>query len=138
MMNFPHKLHCIALACDSLCWITLHTHTLHHIASHYITIRDTAYTSGTASGVGGSFKHRKPIGELGCCESKMAERLHCWIDKWLDCRAAHPPIYPCLYSSNPCIHASIQPSIHLPICLSTYLPIYLSTYLPIYLSIYLI
>ena len=31
-------------------------------------------TSSTAQGGGGSFKNRKPIGEVGCCESVMAER----------------------------------------------------------------
>ena len=36
----------------------------------------TYYTSSTAQGGGGSFKNRKPIGELGCCESGMAERSH--------------------------------------------------------------
>ena len=36
----------------------------------------TAITSSTAQGGGGSFKNRKPIGELGCCESGMAERSH--------------------------------------------------------------
>ena len=34
------------------------------------------YTSSTAQGGGESFKNRKPIGELGCCESGMAERSH--------------------------------------------------------------
>ena len=34
------------------------------------------YTSSTAQGGGGSFKNRKPIGEVGCCESRMAERSH--------------------------------------------------------------
>ena len=34
------------------------------------------HTSSTAQGGGGSFKNRKPIGELGCCESGMAERSH--------------------------------------------------------------
>ena len=34
------------------------------------------YTSSTAQGGGGSFKHRKPIGEVGSCESRMAERIH--------------------------------------------------------------
>jgi hypothetical protein len=34
------------------------------------------YTSNTAQGGGGSFKNRKPIGEVGCCESGMAERIH--------------------------------------------------------------
>ena len=33
------------------------------------------YTSSTAQGGGGSFKNRKPIGEIGCCESGMAERI---------------------------------------------------------------
>ena len=27
-------------------------------------------------GGGGSFKNRTPIGEVGCCESRMAERSH--------------------------------------------------------------
>ena len=31
-------------------------------------------TSSTAQGGGGSFKNRKPIGEVGCCEARMAER----------------------------------------------------------------
>ena len=33
---------------------------------------DIPYTSSTAQGGGGSFKNRKPIGEVGCCESGMA------------------------------------------------------------------
>ena len=33
-------------------------------------------TSSTAQGGGGSFKNRKPIGEVSCCESRMAERIH--------------------------------------------------------------
>jgi hypothetical protein len=32
----------------------------------------------------GSFKNRKPIGEVGCCESRMAERIHRWTEKWLE------------------------------------------------------
>jgi len=32
--------------------------------------------SSTAQGGGGSFKNRKPIGEVGCSESGMAERSH--------------------------------------------------------------
>ena len=34
------------------------------------------YTSSAAQGGGGSFKNRKPIGEVGCCESRMAGRIH--------------------------------------------------------------
>ena len=37
---------------------------------------DELFTSSTAQGGGGSFKNRKPIGEVGCCESGMAERSH--------------------------------------------------------------
>ena len=33
-------------------------------------------TSSAARGGGGSFKNREPIGEIGCCESRMAERIH--------------------------------------------------------------
>ena len=29
-------------------------------------------------------KNRKPIGEVGCCESRMAERIHWWTDRWLE------------------------------------------------------
>ena len=32
--------------------------------------------SSTAQGGGGSFNNMKPTGEVGCCESGMAERSH--------------------------------------------------------------
>jgi len=38
--------------------------------------RISILTSSAAQGGGGSFKNRKPIGEVGCCESRMAERIH--------------------------------------------------------------
>ena len=41
-------------------------------------------TSSTTQGGGGSFKDRKPIGEVVCCESRMAERTHWWTERWLD------------------------------------------------------
>ena len=47
-------------------------HTITHPYIESICI----HTSSTAQGGGGSFKTRKPIGELGCCESGMAERSH--------------------------------------------------------------
>ena len=102
------------------------------------------YTSSTAQGGGGSFKNRKPIGEIGCCESGMAERIHWWTERCL-----RSPLFLSSFSENlltyqPIFYVSIDLSISpflsfisLPIYLSTYLPIYLSTYLPIYLSIYL-
>ena len=36
-------------------------------------------TNTTTRGSGGSFKNRKPIGEIGCFESRMAEQTHWWI-----------------------------------------------------------
>ena len=52
---------------------TLHKTTLDSL---HCTTTTTASTSSTAQGGGGSFKNRKPIGEVGCCESGMAERSH--------------------------------------------------------------
>ena len=40
--------------------------------------------SSTAQGGGGSFKDRKPTGEVGCCESRMEERIHRWTERWLE------------------------------------------------------
>jgi len=47
-----------------------------YIYMHIITVI-IVVTSSTAQGGGGSFRNRKPIGEIGCCESGMAERIHC-------------------------------------------------------------
>ena len=86
-------------------------------------------TSSTAQGGGGSFKNRKPIGEIGCCESGMAERIHWWTER-------------CLRSP---LFLSLSLTIFLPTYLSIfYVSVYLSIYLPLslslssnYLSIYL-
>ena len=48
----------------------------HHRWTFLLCIYIYTYTSSTAQGGGGSFKNRKPIGESGCCESRMAERSH--------------------------------------------------------------
>ena len=77
------------------------------------------FTSSTAQGGGGSFKNRKPIGEVGCCESGMAERSHWWTER-------------CLRSP---LFLSLSLTIYLPIYLSIYLSIYVSIYRCIYLSI---
>ena len=61
------------------------------------------YTSSTAQGGGGSFKNRRPIGEVGCCESGIAERSHWWTEM-----SSCLPVYL---------------SIYLSICLSVYLSI---------------
>ena len=73
------------------------------------------YTNTTAQGGGGSFKNRKPIGELGCCESGMAERIHWWTERCL-----RSPLFPSLFLT-------------ISIYLSTYLSIYLSIYMHIYI-----
>ena len=117
------------------------------------------YTSSTAQGGGGSFKNRKPIGESGCCESRMAERSHWWTERWL-----RSPLFLSLFESlflwlstylptslptlpyptlpyptlpyptlpNPTHPRTYQPT-YLPACLPAcliYLPTYLPTYLP--------
>ena len=47
-----------------------------NINMYTVYMYNILYTSSTAQGGGGSFKNRKPIGEVGCCESGMAERSH--------------------------------------------------------------
>ena len=103
-------------------------------------VQFTVNSSSTAQSGGGSFKNRKPIGEVGCSESGMAERSHCWSERWLISLTIslsfsdYLPTYPPTYLS---IYLCIYRSIYLPIFLSIYLTIYLSIYLPICLSIYL-
>ena len=53
--------------------LILNSPSNHDLKFHIII---TNYTSSTAQGGGGSFKNRKPIGEIGCCESPMAEQKH--------------------------------------------------------------
>ena len=47
----------------------------------------------TAQGGGGSFKDWKPIGQVRCCESWMAEQIHWWIQRWLERRPIYLSIY---------------------------------------------
>ena len=89
------------------------------------------HTSSTAQGGGGSFKNRKPIGELGCCESGMAERSHWWTERCL-----RSPLFLSLSLFFSLI-LYLSLIIYLPAYWSICLPIYLSVYLPPYLSIYL-
>ena len=83
-------------------------------------------TSSTAQGGGGSFKNRKPIGEVGCCESGMAERSHWWTER-------------CLISLYLSLSLSVFFSLSLFFSMFLYLSliIYLPTYWSICLSIYL-
>ena len=92
--------------------------------------------------------NRKPIEEIGCCESGVAERIHWWTKRCLRSPlflslsvTIYLPTY--LSSMYLSIYLSLDLSISLSLSsnyLSTYLPTvptYLSTYLPTYPSIYL-
>ena len=82
-------------------------------------------SSSTAQGGGGSFKNRKPIGEIGCCESGMAKRIHWWAERCL-----RPPLSlsfsDYLLTYQPIFYLSIYLSICLSVCLSVYLSTCLS------------
>ena len=135
-------------------------------AQRMVSAKAAMATSSTAQGGGGSFKNRKPIGEIGCCESRMAERIHWWTERCLRSplflslsltiylptylSIFYVSIYLSIYlslslSSN---YLSIYLAVHLSICLSTYLSlslfhlsiclaVHLSICLSIYLSVYL-
>ena len=103
----------------------------------YVYIYICIYTSSTAQGGGGSFKNRKPIGEIGCCESGMAERIHWWTERCL-----RSPLFLSLSltiylpTNLSSMYLSIYRSIMIYLSLSFSLSSnYLSTYLPIYLSL---
>ena len=66
----------ITLHYITLHYTPLHYTTLHYTTLHYTTLHHTTTTLSTTQGGGGSFKNRKSIGEVGCCESGMAERSH--------------------------------------------------------------
>ena len=42
------------------------------------------YTSSTSQGRWRKFQNRKPIGRVGCSDSRMAERIHWWTERWLE------------------------------------------------------
>ena len=104
-------------------------------------------TSSTAQGGGGSFRNRTPIGDVGCCESRMAERSHWWTERWLRSPlflslslslTIYLPTYLCIYLSIDLpINLSICLSIYLSISLSVSLSLSLSVCLSVYLSVYL-
>ena len=117
--------------------VTIPKVILHGMTSMRIVL--VKHTSSTAQGGGGSFKNRKPIGEVGCCESEMAERSHWWTERCL-----RSPLFLSLSltiylpTSLSSMYLSIYRSIYLSLSLFhliTYLPIYLSIYLSVCLSI---
>ena len=66
----------LALCCKSVVKCDRFMHVWNYGMVAMITSLTTINTRSTAQGGGGSFKNRKPIGEVGCCESGMAERSH--------------------------------------------------------------
>ena len=40
-----------------------------------------------------SFKNKQRIGEVGYCESRISERTHRQIERWLECKAMHLSIF---------------------------------------------
>ena len=93
-------------------------------------------SSSTTQGGGGSFKHRKCMGEVGCCESRMAERIRWWARRWLEL---------CFLKWlrwSPHHNCWVRLSIYLSVCLSVYLSVCLqvwkrnySVWLPQFLSL---
>ena len=124
-----------SLCCSSLLFSSL---TLTTSAFHLSTLSEVwllnflriSYipmnTNSTAQGGGGSFKNRKPIGEVGCCYSRMAERIHGWTERWL---------ISLTLSHSFSLFCSLSLSFSLFLSLSLSFSNYLPTYLPIYLSI---
>ena len=146
---WTHQLNTVSLCCSYMG---------HQTAEPFRLVCDSLpLTSSTAQGGGGSFKNRKPTGEVGCCESGMAGRSHWWTERCLRSplflslsltiylptylSSMYLSIYRSIYLSI-CLSLSLfHLIIYLSICLSIYLSIYLSVYLssclPVYLSIYL-
>ena len=106
-------------------WTTrMHVHPHRYIMKLYI------YTSSTAQGGGGSFKNRKPIGEVGCCESGMAERIHWWTERCLRSPTLALSFSDYLPTYLSIFYVSIDLSLSLSLS-SNYLSIYPSIYLSI-------
>ena len=120
LKNTFHEKHAVARSkwADTMLW------------KHNIIQENSMLTSSTAQGGGGSFKNRKPIGELGCCESGMAERKTWWTERCLIS-------FSLFLSVSLCFSIFLWLSTYLPTDLSVYLSICLSVCLSPYLSIYL-
>ena len=70
VIDIQCDVHVLSILMHIMLYIYIYIHII--LILYYVIL----YTSSTAQGGGGSFKNRKPIGELGCCESGMAERSH--------------------------------------------------------------
>ena len=70
--------------------------------------------SSAAQGGGGSFKNRNPVGEIGCCESPMAERWLelCFLEwlqwlQWSPGRSPHPQLLDVVWCSAAVVVVSV-------------------------------
>ena len=144
------KIHAGKLKLKSIICNWMYTHTYIYIYTHLYTLTHThiyIHTSSTAQGSGGSFKNRKPMGEVGCCASQMAERSHWWTERWL-----RSPLFLSLslsvslsfslflslsLSFSLFLSLSLSLSLSFSLFLSLSLFLWLSTYLPADRSIYL-
>ena len=128
VISIYNGIHCIAVASIALTSIAV---TSIAVTSIFLWL----YTSSTAQGGGGSFKNRKPIGEVGCCESRMAERSHWWTDQVVEVSSLSLSF--CLFlwlSTYLPTYLSMYPSLSLSVYLSIHLSMYLSIYLSLSLS----
>ena len=98
--------------------------------------------SSTAQGGGGSFKDRKPIGDVSCCdeanplmERRVAEDLSFSFSLFASCLSLSNCLYLSIYYVSG--HVSIYLNICLSVCLSVCLAGCLSVYLSICPSVYL-
>ena len=106
---------------------------LHHLPPSIIMVLQKIFYSmyhvpaRNAQGSGGSFKDRKPTGEVGCCDAWMAERTCWWIERalrpWL-CLSVSLSFYVIAFLFT------------VSICLLNYLSISVSIYLIWSYSIY--
>ena len=99
----------------------------YHITIAYISHNISYYTTSTAQGGGGSFKNRKPIGEVSCWDAWMAEQTHWWTTGGWGRE-----------SLSLSLHRSLHLSLHLSLSLSFFPLCHFcpSIYLSIHPSIY--
>ena len=87
--TIPHYkvlLRTIVLQCTTKCYSMLQNYANVPRSTTAMLLRTTLYysvlhstTSSAAQGGGGSSKNRKPLREIGCCVSRMAEQKRWWI-----------------------------------------------------------
>ena len=89
VFNFTHW-NGVIQKCCMVCHVNVHVCTVCNIICTPLLFWNNLNTSSTARGGGGSFKKRKTIGEIGCCESRMSKQKHWptdylanWLIDWL-------------------------------------------------------